>query len=86
MLRAEPTTWSTLLPGYGGVRVLLDGALTQSFDQVLPLLIGLGWLVVVTVAVVLTYRHVTRPATARHAHGRSPQHALANSGAHGVPH
>ncbi|MDQ2797701.1 MAG: ABC transporter permease, partial [Actinomycetota bacterium] len=86
MLRAEPTTWAKLLHGYGGVRVLLDGALTQSFDEVLPLLIGLGWLVAVTVAVVLTYRHATRPSTARPARSRSPQHALANSGAHGVPH
>lgn len=86
MLRAEPTAWSKLLPGYGGVRVVLDGALTQSFDELLPLLIGLGWLVAVTGAVVLTYRHATRPATVRRAGSRSPQHALGNGGARGVPH
>jgi hypothetical protein len=86
MLRAEPTTWSKLLPGYGGVRVVLDGAFTQSFDELVPLLIGLGWLLAVTVAVVLTYRHATRPATACHAHSRSSQHALGNGSAQGFPH
>jgi hypothetical protein len=30
MLNPEPTTLSRLLPGYGGSRILLDGALTGS--------------------------------------------------------
>jgi len=62
MLHAEPTTFSKFLPGYGGSRVLLDGALTNTFDETRPLLIGLAWLVVLGVAVALTYRHATRPA------------------------
>jgi hypothetical protein len=62
MLHPEPTTFSELLPGYGGSRVLLDGALTKSFDETQPLLIGLAWLVVLGVAVSVTYRHATQPA------------------------
>ena len=72
MLKPEPTTWSKLLPGYGGSRVLLDGALTQSFDELVPLLMGLGWLTAIAVAVVLTYRRATRPVNTRQANaGRS---------------
>jgi hypothetical protein len=62
LLNPEPTTLSTLLPGYGGFRVLLAGALTRGFDQPVPLLIGLGWLTALTLAVTLTYRRATRPA------------------------
>jgi len=62
MLHPTPTTLSTWLPGYGGSRVLLDAAFTTGFDQLLPLLIGLGWLVALSVAVVLTYRRAIRPS------------------------
>lgn len=62
MLQPEPTVWSRLLPGYGGSRVLIDEAMTQSFDEIVPLLVGLGWLVALTVAVVVTYHRATRPA------------------------
>lgn len=61
MLHAEPTTLSTMLPGYGGSRVLLDGALTMSFDETLPLLVGLAWLGALALVVGLTYRHATEP-------------------------
>ena len=33
MLHPEPTRLSQLLPGYGGSRILLDGALTAGFDE-----------------------------------------------------
>jgi hypothetical protein len=59
-----PTALSKLLPGYGGSRVLLDGALTRGFDETLPLLIALGWLIGLTAAVATTYRPAVRPATA----------------------
>ncbi|MDQ2826393.1 MAG: ABC transporter permease [Actinomycetota bacterium] len=62
LLHATPTTASRLLPGYGGSRVLLDGALLRTFDDWAPLLIGVGWLVVLTVAVTVAYRRATRPA------------------------
>jgi len=63
MLHQEPTTLSKLLPGYGGSRVLLDGALTREFDEGTPLVIGLAWMAALAFGVVLTYRHAT--ATAR---------------------
>jgi hypothetical protein len=62
LLNPEPTTLSTFLPGYGGFRVLLGGALTRGFDQPVPLLIGLGWLAALALAVTLTYQRATRPA------------------------
>lgn len=62
LLNPEPTTLSQFLPGYGGFRVLLDGALTRGFDEPVPLLIGLAWLAALALAVALTYRRTTRPA------------------------
>lgn len=62
MLHATPTTGSKFLPGYGGSRVRLDGALLGTFDDWVALLVGLGWLVVLAVAVTVTYRRATRPA------------------------
>ncbi len=62
MLRAEPPAWGRLLPGYGGSRMLLDGALTSGFDQIASLLIGLGWLAGLTVAVAVVFRRATRPS------------------------
>jgi ABC-2 family transporter protein len=61
MLRSEPAGWARLLPGYGGSRVLLDGALTADFDTLLPLLAGLGWLAALTLAAALVFRHGTHP-------------------------
>jgi len=56
--------WSMLsrwLPGYGGSRVLLDGAFTSGFDETLPMLLGLGWLVALGATVALSYRRAVRP-------------------------
>ena len=55
MLHPEPTTLSRLLPGYGGSRVLLDGALTRGFDEPVALLVGLGWLVALAVLLAVAY-------------------------------
>ena len=65
MLHPIPTAFAKLLPGYGGSRVLLDGALTRGFDETLPLLLGLAWLVALVTVVALTYRHATRPRATR---------------------
>jgi hypothetical protein len=62
MLHPEPTTISKLLPGYGASRVLLDGALSRTFDDLTPLLIGLAWLTALAVAVAVTYHRSTRPS------------------------
>lgn len=63
MLHPEPTLLSRLLPGYGGSRILLDGALTTSFDEPQALLIGLAWLVALAFGVAVTYRHAVPPAS-----------------------
>jgi hypothetical protein len=56
MLHQTPTAASRLLPGYGGSRVLLDGALTSGFDEAMPLLIGLSWLTCLLVVLGLVFR------------------------------
>lgn len=45
MLHQNPPGWAHLLPGYGASRVLLDGALTNTFDEWAPLLAAVGWLI-----------------------------------------
>lgn len=57
MLHPEPGVGAKLLPGYGGSRVLLDGALTSGFDETWALFYGLAWLVGLACLVTLTYRH-----------------------------
>ncbi|MEP7180137.1 MAG: hypothetical protein ABI775_13705 [Pseudonocardiales bacterium] len=69
MLTPTPTALSRLLPGYGGSRVLLDAALTNSFDETVPLLIGLTWLPALLAAVAFTYRQVIGPVRETEAHG-----------------
>ena len=59
MLHPDPTALSRLLPGYGGSRILLDGALTSGFDEPVALLTGLAWLAALTVTVAATYRRTT---------------------------
>lgn len=62
MLHSSPTTLSAFLPGYGGSRVLLDGALTPGFDETRPLLIGLSWL---AAFIVVVARPIGRPSRPR---------------------
>jgi ABC-2 family transporter len=61
MLRDQPATWAQYLPGYGSGRMLIDGAVTASFDETRPLLIGLGWLLALGVAAACLVR--TRKTT-----------------------
>lgn len=59
MLHPEPSALSRLLPGYGGSRVLLDGALTRGFDEPTALLTGLAWLAALVLVVAVAYRRTT---------------------------
>jgi hypothetical protein len=61
MLNPEPTRLAQLLPGYGGSRILLDGALTDHFDETRPLLVGLIWLIALLIAVAVVYHRTTTP-------------------------
>lgn len=51
-----PQGWAAALPGYGPTRVLVGGAFSPSFDAVGPLLVALGWLVVLAAAVIVLLR------------------------------
>jgi len=57
MLRGEPADWATYLPGYGGTRLFIDGALTASFDETRALLIARVWLAALATAATLLFRH-----------------------------
>ena len=73
MLRGEPADWATYLPGYGGTRLFIDGALTAGFDETRALLIALGWLAALGTAATLVFGHA---ATGRWRDGlshRSPR-------------
>ncbi|MDA1360904.1 ABC transporter permease [Glycomyces luteolus] len=61
MLRPEPAAAAQLLPGYGCSRVLLDGALTSSFNETRPLFYGLAWLAALAVLVAVAYRRAIAP-------------------------
>jgi len=65
MLHPDPGLGIKLLPGYGGSRVLLDGALTHTFDETRPLLYGLAWLAALLILVTFTYR---RSIAIQHSH------------------
>jgi len=78
MPHPEPTTWSQLLPGYGGSRVLLDAALTNHFDETRALLIGSAWLV----AAYMRPRFVRPDASARsrrHHQGHADRNSTATA-------
>ncbi|HEY0700397.1 MAG TPA: ABC transporter permease [Micromonospora sp.] len=72
MLHPTPVSWSKLLPGYGGSRVLLDGALTRGFDEYVGLASASGWLVALVVIVSVLYRRATVP---RVTSGQGPSRA-----------
>jgi hypothetical protein len=58
MLRGEPATWAHWLPGYGGTRVMIDGALTGGFDEATSLALGIGWVTVLLLVASLLLRVV----------------------------
>lgn len=56
MLDGQPRDWARYLPGYGSIRVMIDGALTQGFDERSGLLLALAWLALLLLAVVVMFR------------------------------
>ncbi len=51
-----PTGWATLLPGYGPMRIIMDGAFSTGFDAAGALAISLGWIFLLAILVVLLLR------------------------------
>ncbi|MEV4483259.1 ABC transporter permease [Micromonospora coxensis] len=62
MLRTTPPNWAEALPGYGAVRVLIDGALTHGFDEAGSLLLALAWLATLSILVRAAYRRTVAPS------------------------
>jgi hypothetical protein len=58
MFDAVPPAWASWMPGYGAVRVLVDGAFTPTFDETTGLLFALAWLVGVIAAAVGVFHRV----------------------------
>jgi hypothetical protein len=56
MLSAQPDQWARWLPGYGGTRLVLDGALTSGFDETMPLAYAMAWLVGLAMVTALVWR------------------------------
>ena len=73
MLQGEPAPWAHYLPGYGSTRVLLDGALTSSFDETTSLLIAASWIIALTAAFIVVFRHSV------HAPARQGSHLTAEA-------
>lgn len=63
MFDAAPPAWAAAMPGYGAVRVLVDGAFTPTFDETTGLLFALAWLVGITAAAVGVFHRVAAPRT-----------------------
>ena len=59
MVPGGPPAWGGFMPARGASRVLIDGSFTGRFDEVRYLLLGLGWLVVFTIATVMVYQRRT---------------------------
>jgi hypothetical protein len=64
MFDAAPPGWAGVMPSYGAIRVLLDGAFTGTFDETGGLLLALGWLAAVTVAAAMVFQRLAEPARA----------------------
>lgn len=66
MLRGQPPDWAHYLPGYGGMRLLMDAAVTDTFDETRALVIALGWLIALAMAAGLVFRGILpRPRETR---------------------
>lgn len=59
MLGGQPRGWAYFLPGYGSMRVMIDGALTSRFDEFARLVIALGWVALLATAAVVYFERTT---------------------------
>ncbi len=61
MFDAAPPGWATLMPAHGAVRVMLDGAFTNTFDEIGALALAIGWLAAITLAAVAVFHRLAAP-------------------------
>jgi hypothetical protein len=66
MLQDVPPAWAGYLPGYGASQVVLDGALTETFDDAGALLLALGWVagLLVLASLLIRRERASAPALA----------------------
>ena len=64
--------WARALPGWGPSRMLYTAALTPASSNAAPLLAALAWLVGLTLAVILLFRHTTATARRTTSGGAAP--------------
>lgn len=60
MLGDAPSSWARWMPGYAGMRVLIDGGLTADFDEGRMVGVALAWIAVLAGAAVLVLRRTVR--------------------------
>jgi hypothetical protein len=83
MLRGEPAPWARWLPGWGGGRMMLTGALGDGWGEPAAAMAATGWVLVLAVAAIVVLRtisgatrHQTAPAgTVRDPPGEGTRHA-----------
>ena len=63
MLRAEPEAWAQALPGYGGLRLLIDASVTSGLAQWAPLASSLAWLGIAAVGAAVVVAMATSRST-----------------------
>lgn len=61
MFAAAPPDWGLLLPARGAVRVLVDAALTPTFDFTGDLGLALVWLVALVALAGVLFRRIAKP-------------------------
>ena len=62
MLHPTPPAWAHFLPGYGSFHVLTNSILTHGLGAPGPILAALAWLVGLTLAASMAFRHNMRTA------------------------
>lgn len=72
MFGASPPGWGAFLPARGGIRLVVDAALTIDADQGASIALALGWLAAAAVAAAVVFRHVAIGAAAPGAASRAP--------------
>ena len=81
MFGASPPSWGAVLPARGGIRLVIDAALTTDADQGVSIAMALAWLAVAAVAAAVVFRRVAIGTAAPGAASRGPIRGTLHTGA-----
>ncbi len=59
MFDASPPAWGRYLPAHGAVRVMMDGAFTDTFDETAALVLALAWIITLSGVAIAVLRRAT---------------------------